>query len=749
MSEPEPSNPSSSIYGVDEADLEKLQHPFATLADTPEQWRSIFDRSLGFIRSFLTVRDSASVIAKCVNQAMASAAARKEDPRWMEGSYEPFMLIEPAELEFVQALALMQVSACKVPASPGSLSRLLPEIPKCTYAFLRMQPGRYPDAPEREQLIGKIRLQTMFHRNLFVREDCETVVRAILQQVDDVATQEWGVPFSEVFSALVTLTARIEQRSNAYHDRVRDGFGAETEADARKTIEFFCSISPTAKRAWSKCKKHCSTLDSFRFAAFQLSEICHAWPYVLKKTELRSSFGQAIVSFFERLAIRSGELAAANPEHFLMNNPVWRRPFILLDEDTLFLPLPSLIYGFPFQIFEQFIEGRPSLEQAYSSARSKMLESMVETHISTAMPSAKTFQRVMWRDEAGTLYENDVVALIGNTIFLFEAKSGKLDDVARRGGELSLLRNFKKLFVEPGEQACRLENYLNTKGEGARLWIKDTGEVVHLDLDRPKVVHKFSICIEHFAALTSAKHNLKVLGAIKDEKAWAPVLSLGELMLVWRYLDTEISFFHYLTRRATLEEVVDFEGDEQDILSMYLINGLFIDPKKIKGRQVRFLNIDGLVRTGKIPRLDRTEFEVFGIPLDSYWRSTLKEIYSDASLGHRFDILQVILNQDPYALAGVMRQVQKYKRGLISGNRGDLLLTQSKIGERVFVLAYSLVKHPITGEEWTERSRTIAHNAAAAIFSASDCAVLLRVKKSKSTTYDGISFHRLMTAPGK
>ena len=148
------------------------------------------------------------------------------------------------------------------------------------------------------------------------------------------------------------------------------------------------------------------------------------------------------------------------------------------------------------------------------------------------MPSVRTYRSVMWRDEAsGTIYENDVVALIGNTIFLFEAKSGKLDDVSRRGGELSLVRNFKELFVAPGEQARRLENYLNMKGKDARLWIKDTGETVQLDLDKPKIVHKFSVCIEHFAALTSAKHNLKVLGTIADEDAWAPVLSLGELMI--------------------------------------------------------------------------------------------------------------------------------------------------------------------------------------------------------------------------
>ncbi len=737
-----------TIYGVDVVDPEELKRPFATLADTPEEWRGIFGKSLHSIRGFLAVHDSFEVLAKCVSQVMASEASKKENPRWPEGDYEPFMLIEPAELEIVQALALMQLSPRKsIPASPRSIGRLLPEIPKCAYAFSRMQPLRYPNNPDRDHLISKIRMQTMLHRNLFVKEDCEAVVLSIFRHIDDLTIKELGFAFSEMFLALITLAAKIEQRLNEYHDRSRDGLKAESEADALRSIEFFCTISPTARRAWAKCKRHCTTLDDFRWGAFQLSELCDAWPYMLDKAELRRVFGEAAVAFFERISLRPGELASANPEHFFMNNPVWRRPFVALDECTLFLPLPNLFYGFPFQIFEQFLVGHPVLEQAYSNTRAEFLEDMIGTHVSTGMPSARVYQRVMWRDvSAGTLYENDVVALIGNTIFLFEAKSGKLDDVARRGGELSLMRNFEELFVEPGEQARRLENYLNTKGKDARLWIKDTDETVHLDLDKPKVVHKFSICIEHFAALTSAKHNLKALGAIDDEKAWAPVLSLGELMHVWRYLDTEVSFFHYLTRRATLEELVDFEGDERDILSMYLINGLCIDPEKVQGRQLRFLNIDGIVHTGKTPRRDRTEFEIFGIPLNYLWRSTLEEIYRDAGNRHRFDILQVVLNQDPHALAGIAQHVQKWRRGLGGGNKGDLLLVRNTIGKRVFVLAYHLTKRAMTAEEWTQRSRSIARDAAAAIFEASDCAVILRIKKSKANTYDALSFHRRMTA---
>jgi hypothetical protein len=364
------------------------------------------------------------------------------------------------------------------------------------------------------------------------------------------------------------------------------------------------------------------------------------------------------------------------------------------------------------------------------------------------MPSARTYRSVVWHDEiSDALYENDVVAIIGNTIFLFEAKSGRLDDAARRGGELRLLRNFKELFVEPGEQAARLENYVNAKGRDARLWLKDTGEAIGLDLEKAKVVHKFSVCIEHFASLTSAKHNLKAFGAINNDDAWAPVLSLGELLLVWRCLDTEISFFHYLTRRATLEELIDFEGDEQDILAMYLINGLCIDSEQVKERQLRFVGVDSNLPLEKLPRQNRKEFQAYGTLLSGYWKSVLEEIYSDPTLRHRFDIIQVVLNQDPHALAGIEQSARKWKRGLGGLKDGDVLFSRFKVGKRVFVLAYHLLKNPIDPAEWTERSRNIARGYAFSVLEASDCAVFLRIKKSKEWTYDGLSFHRLMAMP--
>jgi hypothetical protein len=180
---------------------------------------------------------------------------------------------------------------------------------------------------------------------------------------------------------------------------------------------------------------------------------------------------------------------------------------------------------------------------------------------------------------------------------------------------------------------------------------------------------------------------------------------------------------------------------------MYLINGLCIDPANLEGQQLRFLNVDGVVLTGKTPRHNRSEFEIFGIPLNYYWRSTLEEIYRDAGIRHRFDIIQVVLNQDPQALAGIAEHVKKWRRGLASERNRDVLLVRSTIGKRVFVLAYHLTKRSMTAEEWVDRGRLIARNAAVALFEASDCAVFLWIKKSKNNTFDALSFHRFVAAP--
>ena len=361
------------------------------------------------------------------------------------------------------------------------MGRFFTELPKLAYGFSGMQRTRYPDTDERAHLIRKVRLQTIYQRNSFIKSDCEAVVPAILRRFDDLAERETGYRFSQMFTALLAVAENVRQRQITFLAHWPQAREAETEAEVISHIEFYCGISKIVSRAWSLAKKHCTSLNALKWAAFQLSELCTSWMFTLQKPMLREEFGDHTVEFFERISYRPGELASTNVEHLFLNNPIWRRPMVSLDDNTFFLPTPSLIYSFPLEIFEPFMPPASDLGRAYSQARSSYLEAAIQDHISSAMPSARTYRGVIWDEpKSGTTYENDVVAIIGNTIFLFEAKSGRLDEVARRGGELSLARNFRELFIDPGVQAARLERYLNTKGRSAELRVKDTGELIAL-----------------------------------------------------------------------------------------------------------------------------------------------------------------------------------------------------------------------------------------------------------------------------
>jgi hypothetical protein len=735
----------SPIYGVASIDPRTLRdHPANALAKIPEDWHHIFNQAVQFVTKFLAAHDPFEIVAKTSCQVLATLHVKKE--YISRGDVKTAVSLSPSELaevELVHTLALMQTAPRKrIPAAPSNMERFFTELPKLAYGFSGMQQTRYPAGDERAQLIRKVRLQTIYQRNSFIKSDCEAVVPALLRRFDDVAERETGFRFSQMFRALLALSEQIHHRQESFFEHWRLAREAETEAEVISHVEFYCGISETVRRAWSLAEKHCRSLSTLKWAAFQLSELCNSWIFTLQKPMLRKEFGDHTLEFFERIAYKPGDLANTNVEYLLLDNPIWHRPLVSLDDDTFFLPTPSLIYSFPLEIFEPFMPPKSDLGRAYAQARSSCLETAIEENISSAMPSARTYRRVIWDEpESGNTYENDVVAIIGNTIFLFEAKSGRLDEVARRGGELSLIRNFKELFVEPGIQAARLERYLNKTGQSAELRLKDTGESISLDLEHPKIVHKFSICIEHFASLTSAKNNLKLLGAIEDNSAWAPVLSIAELLLLWRYLDSEISFYHYLTRRATLENLVDFEGDEHDILATYLVNGLCLDPQTIQGRKIVFLEMDHAVKEDREPRADRTEFCVYGVPLTRYWKMVAEEVYDRKDQRHRFDIIECILNQDPHALANTDSCGHKWRNGL-GGKNNDVILSCYTIGKRAFVLGYYLSKHPLNNEEWKVRSRTVARKVGA-----TDCVMLLRCKKSSHQTFDGISFFRLLPVP--
>ena len=75
--------------------------------------------------------------------------------------------------------------------------------------------------------------------------------------------------------------------------------------------------------------------------------------------------------------------------------------------------------------------------------------------------------------------------------------------------------------------------------------------------------------------------------------------------MIAAFLDSEVSFFRYLTRWSAIEDQMRLIGDEQDLLSMYLINGFCNDVAAIGGREVMLFDAHAMVRGPEVVRIDR------------------------------------------------------------------------------------------------------------------------------------------------
>lgn len=702
---------------------------------TSDQWQVEFDRTRDQLIRFLAARDPLVILARTAMQFNFSATERRDGTNKVRP-------LEQVEVEIAQALVLMSdATFIGVPTSPRNFVRYWHLMSRHIHGFIRMQPPVPGSPPLRNVLRLKARLQTLYHRNLFSKFDCEETIFAVLQKIDRQSQETLGYRLSALFQTMAQIADLIEKRVEQLLGKIRTLLTSKHRSEVICTIEFFRSRYPLAERTWRDSASRFPDLEDLRAAGYQMSEFAWPWAFTIDRQTLDSRYDPAIVAALYSLALAPGSLKFIDPRHIYLNNPIWKKPYVLTGEDQLFIPIPQLIFSFPFQIMEGLIGGHRDLQIAYEDARAKHLENAVASLISISMPSASVYHGVVWDEpDTGKRWENDVVALLGNFVFVFEAKSGRFHDAARRGGDHSLISNFKELFVEPGMQGWRLQNYLDKHKDAAVLRLKADDSVINLHLDRPKVVFRYTASFEHFTNLTSTRHYLKDLGLIGDTTAWAPAISLGELQMISRYLDTELSFQHYLTRRASIDELIDLDGDEQDILSIYLTNGLCVDAEPLKGQKVTFLEADAPVRTAKAPRKNRGAAVTLGVQLSPLWAAIVKELYRDTSQCHRFDIINVILNQLPPILAEFERTVRRFRRGVLPKD-GDTLITKFPVGKKVFVLACHLAKAYPNPEEWQDCGRRIVAMYAAEN-SMVECATFVFVRRSKEQTFDGVSFYR-------
>jgi hypothetical protein len=159
-------------------------HPSVALAKNPKEWRLIFQQAIQFLTKFLAAHDPFEIAAKTSCQVLVALHAKKE--YISQGNVKAAVGLSPSELAEIE---LVHARRKRIPAAPSNMERFFTELPKLVYGFSGMQQTRYAETDERAHLIRKVRLQTIYQRNSFLKSDCETAVLSILCRFDDLASE--------------------------------------------------------------------------------------------------------------------------------------------------------------------------------------------------------------------------------------------------------------------------------------------------------------------------------------------------------------------------------------------------------------------------------------------------------------------------------------------------------------------------------------------------------------------------------
>jgi hypothetical protein len=153
----------------------------------------------------------------------------------------------------------------------------------------------------------------------------------------------------------------------------------------------------------------------------------------------------ALKAYLLDQSITFGEISDQSLEDALLQNPVWARPVIAVDDTQFFVGLPDVFEAFVFSHAESAFS-RAGLGPRYEKRRARYLEDKVESLLRGGLPSATIIKGTRFKNcEADG--ENDLLVRVGNWLLIIESKSHKLTGPAQRGVHARLRTNHQEQLV--------------------------------------------------------------------------------------------------------------------------------------------------------------------------------------------------------------------------------------------------------------------------------------------------------------
>ncbi len=537
---------------------------------------------------------------------------------------------EVFHLELLQALVLGAAQAPQGGAdSPLEAATLLDLVRRNAEAYRRLWLRKVSSDQERnsrEELISILQGWTLAVRGPRHPHQTKEYLEALASAVEPTFRQSYRCSAQEVVQLLFSVRTLLERRVDEHMQWVRTWF---RKSSGIAMIEAFVATASTDDARWIREETlphrydretlrgffHNLAADRYRtIFTFELADL----PY--RPAEQDS---EAVSRLFDTLSIGFGELATSDFERFHLANPVRVKPFIRLPGERYFCCNPQSLVTSLAETFQALCDGNPSTKKRSEKFRGEWLEQKLRSVLAHGFPSASIHRSVEWGSHSEGMEggECDAVVLIDSTLLLFEAKSGKIDDPAKRGALNTLKGALRDLVVDPSEQSDRFAKHLRSCS--GRVTLKTSEGDLEFEADDVRNIVRVNVLLDTIGPLSAHWPKLKAVGLLPADAVMAPTMSVFELETVMEVLRLEVERCHYLSRRGELERDIAYTADELDLLADYLENQFNVGPSPQGERWLYGKSTNISERYGRLDMLAAPRFE---IKRTSYWSELLQAL---------------------------------------------------------------------------------------------------------------------------
>jgi hypothetical protein len=484
--------------------------------------------------------------------------------------------------ELAQAVVLRRSELGGTPLTPEVYIGAIETLLKLSYVTPpRRQAAADIAYDERERALDSIRTDWAWVRNWAVPSAIEKLIAETWAPLEDDVRAATGVRIGDASRFLFTISSEIERRLITHLHRTAPLTEVRAGQTALKRLgEAFPGIRSEPDFADRAAELQVATGAELRSRVLLLAS--RALPDVVSLSLDQliglypgSASADSIEALLERWSLRPGDTSHLPFERLFDSNPIWTRPFIQL-ESSYALAGVTLIQSFAVQLIEALVEPHPELMERYARQRARYLERRAEAVFAEAFPSAAVTRNAAYRP-AGALseYENDLLVVLDDTALVIELKSNRIGSAARRGAEGSAEDAVERLIVTPAEQATRFEHYLRANLPKPK--VRLSGQPAVLDLSAVTTFLPLTVTYEDLG-LWARPLPLKRAGLVPHELNPARPLLLTDAVQIFDLLSSQATRIDFLERRAWLDKEVEWVGDDNDLVALYLHNHLRVSP---------------------------------------------------------------------------------------------------------------------------------------------------------------------------